>query len=999
MSTSGNPPRDHDWWQKRLAARFFCRSRAGQRVRLNIDEDDFPIDGEDCRSLIDAVHAEVAAEECQTVLELLAKQAKRFERRVARTRIFGDAPPEAPPGVLPSLALLVLAVHHGGDRFPAHEYYDRLRDLMGYGKDADIHSGPMKRAEKAWNAVEEWSTRLQLGRRGLFEVRILGGMRHVGVPLRQALLSPGDEIAIKRRFAAAGLEPNRELGSGAALRLARSASLRARAKRVLAEYPRTPASRELVDDVVDVYESWDGEGNPEEATDVVRRPIRLRFHNRFPVLSDFAATCVLGTSMRSGTSADSDGVRLESPEFRDGAAELMQCDGTSVAEHIDWFSTVQFHFVMDDGRRLECFRTRNKCRWFAERSEAIWVEQFEDELEVDRTYVEVRRTDDLTDIPGAGSGGFRGSEWKALDCPAGFHVRTFRFEPPTTERTTRRISGRTHGGIRTTARGVTYYDFAVPELRWPRQSDSEAEVVLRVIGPDGGVAHETPIVPVPVAAESSGFGEVLDVTPIHMEISLQKTVDDLMERGVEPALIEAFLRGFESSSKIRVYLERTTASVELPRPPRRSRIGAIEETGPLSGRVGLGEEIEEIQLDATQMGPPLRLNTPELTSNSPHDRLCRLLRSRARLPWTIARDQIRECGREDTFNDRHNLSSQLFAMHQMGVVEIVESALGGLESVQALPPRLAITVAQANLGLARKGGIRRGRRFLLTGAWLPREVAEIRRIATCTEDLAFHQAHDDTSSTLLPPERCVLASSPDAEIALQRSAKRLDVQFENGTPDAVSTLSSIAPISEIEGLLDWRPGIPGAGYDTSEFDIDRICRTNRPTSGRRFRLLECKRHDSGLWIHYLVDDRENRHATIHDRQLGRWIVRRLGIPDAPLPVDSTGALIVPLELRLPRHLERAFALESGRPPETVWFGGDRAISESPFLDEAISRRFHIPSPTTSRIRPYPVAERCCHAFLRYPGLHGTPIWPGGSPIPMLECNASRIATLGLNGVI
>ncbi|MCH2184837.1 hypothetical protein MK280_03090, partial [Myxococcota bacterium] len=440
---------DHGWWQDRLAERFFPQSRAGQRVRLNIDEDDFPIDGGELQSLIDAMHVEVAAEGCDTVLELLAKQAERYQRKITEARTTDDVRCENPPPVLPGLSVLVLAVHHGGSRFEPNEYYDRLRDLMGYEESVDINSGPMAKASQAWAALEKWSCRLQMGRRGLFEVRVLGGMRFIGVPMRQALLSPKDEDALEEIFAVSGLEPNRELGNGAALRMAKSASLRARARKVLAEYPSTRASQELVDDVIDVYESWDGEGLVVADTSIVRRPIRLRFQNRFPVFDNLAATCVFGSYGRPERTSESPGIRMESTELRDGGAELMRDDGASLAEDLDWFSTVKVDFALDSGRRLECFRKNHKCRWFAKQGENTWVEQFEDELEVDRTYVELRRADDLTDTPGAGSGGFHGSEWQALEHPTGMHVRTFRFEPSTNVSRGRRISGRFRGGIRT----------------------------------------------------------------------------------------------------------------------------------------------------------------------------------------------------------------------------------------------------------------------------------------------------------------------------------------------------------------------------------------------------------------------------------------------------------------------------------------------------------------------------------------------------------------------
>ncbi len=869
-------------------------------------------------------------------------------------------------------AVLVLAVHHGGDRFEPNEYYDRLRDLMGYGGDAEIKSGPMGSATRAWEMLEEWSCRLQMGRPGMFEVRVLGGKRFIGVPLRQALLSPKDELALQQVFSNRGLEPHCKLTETAALDIARSASLRNRARKVLAEYPASRASRELVDDVIDVYDSWDGDGRESGQENRIRRPIRLRFQNKFPSLQGKSATATIGPDIRPRTGPSAAGIRLESTELRDNASELVRSDGTSIAEEIDWFAQECFEFELQDDRILQCYRSRRRCLWFANQGGETWVEQFEDELEFDRLYVEIRPACGITETPGAGSGGFLAPRWMDLESPAGLSARTFRFQSAVGARSDRRVSGRPHGGIRTQARGSIYYDFATPNLTWPQDGRDDSKIVLRAYDHRGGVLLETNLAPNSVAEVSSGFGEVPDATTTHIEVELQSTIDELTNRGESPALVEAFIHGSEDKSRVRIYLEHTTASVALAPPPRRSSIGAIDEAGPLSGRVGTRDSAGTDWFDDTQLGRPRSQHAPKPTSNSPHDRLCRLLRSRPHLAWVKARDQIRQCGRNDSFDDRHNLSSQLFSLHQMGVVEIVESASGGLERVQALPPRLAITVAQANLGIKPGGGLHKARRFLFTGAWLPRETISLYELASKTGGLMFHQEPDTVDTTLLPPDRCVLTTSREGESKLQDWAIRMGVQFESITPDAVSSLSSIMPISNIATKLEWRPGLPGAGYDTFEFDEGRVCRTSTRRKGLAMSLLECRHHDSGLWSHFLVDEPNNQHVKIHDRQLGRWLVRRFHLPDAPVPVDSTGALLVPLELRLPRHLERAFALESGRAPETVWFDGATAGSESPFLRPEIARRFRIPPPTA-----------------RFCGIHRCTEHPSGPPVDRCRCWAAK----------
>lgn len=983
---------DHPWWQNRLAQRFFNSDREGQGVRLNIDPDDFPIEDCDLESLLQAVHDEANAQQLNTVLELLEYQARQFERDIKLARKLGDTSSVGQPGVLPGLAVLVLAVHHGGDRFDRNEYYDRLRDLMGYGFLDDINSGPMKKAELAWTVLEEWSCRLQMGRRGLFEVRVLGGKRYIGVPLRQALLSPSDEEALEQAFAHEGFEPDRYLESIAAFRLAKGASLRARARKVLEGYPSTPDSRELVDDVVSVYEDWDGSERDGSNITARRRPIRIRFEEQLPNLKNIVATCVLPAEAQLRVTDDPQEIRFESAEWRDGGCELMRKDGTSLADGMDWFEPVTVELKTLDGRSIECFRSRSRFCLFKKHGHA-WVEQFVHELEADKMYVEIRQGNSLPDSPGAGGGGFSSPEWKQLEAPVGLYVRLFKFEPLTDVQHEQRLWGRTRGGIKIKGRTAVFFPFALPDIVWSHSKTAEPFVILRSIDGQGEVVDERRIEPEGIKKDFGGFGVLEQLSEGGVEVGIQATVDEILESGTSLMVVEVFLENEELDSKVRVYLQGTNAATQIPDPPLRNSIGALDEAGLLSGPIGR-VSASSVAPAVSQLGKPLTANSSLPRLDAPNDKLCRLLRSQGAIPWGRARDLIRQCGQDDSFDDRQNITSQLFSLHQLGVLEVVEAPAtsGGLDRVQALPPRLAVTAGNANLGLI-DGKFESKHRFLLTGAWLPREIKQLHQLIAKSAGMTFHHDRTTDDETLIPPYRCVLLDKEDAKAGLRKIASQLKVQFEDHVPDSVSSLASTIPLSEVREFLEWRSGEPGAGFEVFEFDPSALCRSSRCGDGRQLRLLECKRRGSGQWVFFLFDNAQDQYAVIDDRQLGRWMVRVDYAPDAPLPVDSKGAVLVPLELRLPRHLERILGLESGRAPEVVWYGSSHP---SPFIHPDKADKFQFPPPPTSqRVRPYEGVGRCSHALIRYPNAYGTSLWHRDKAMPILEANVATVSTVGL----
>jgi hypothetical protein len=988
-------------WQRILIDRFFGPGRSMRRVHLNIDLVDFPLNGHSLNSLIAAVHDEVEAHKCSSILELLEKKADRYRLRLERWRNF-DGDRIGPPDVLPSLMLLILAVHHGGDQFGPNDYYGRLRDLLSYSVDVDIDSIPMRNANKAWRVLEVWSCQVELGRSGLFEVRVLGSKQYIGIPLRQTLLSPSDEEALRRQFEETGLEPGHQLSSTGAMRIARTAGLRARARTLLADYPTTSASRELIDEILDLFAEWQPSETRTAGMAKTRIPIRLRFSARDTSLQDVITTVRIPKGLHPETGVmDLSGIdsaaplRFEEGEYHEGAGEILAKDGSSLADHLDWFAESHATWNVEGSRKVECFRRCAKVLWFERPGPTQWVECFVDELEPNKRYLEVRIGDlDLPERPGAGSGEFLQQSWVPIPDYPGLHVRIFVLQPDVSVDLVR-VAPLLRGGIRTNSNGVEYLDFALPTLFWPNLSSEVSEVVVDFLDNRGSLVSSSKVELKIAREEFEAFGHsgvdscagfAFDLQPIYDGLSTNKSV---------PVLAEAYLANDRNRTKARVFIQITADCSSLNPPPKRNRHGFPDPDGQLVGRVGLLCNKVVIDIGNQPPGRPFSHEASPPPTNSAHLRLCRLLRSRGEIPWSMGRSLMQQCGRDGTFDDRRNLTNQVLALHQLGVLELIESGDGGFDRIQTLAPRISITSTRINLGMRQHGGFYLGRRFSITGAWLARELQALYKKSKRVGGLICQFGTAEAEQTLLPGIRDIVTITDAAIDNLQLIAKEIGAQFECQVPDALSSLACMDDLDQIISGLEWHAGVPGAGYDTSEFDPIGLCRRRVLSTLPKLGLLECKRHDSGLWVYFIVDRSRNCFAKIHDRQLGRWIVRSLSCPDAPVPVDQAD-LVVPLELRLPRHIGRVFALESGRSPETVWYRQERGSYRSPFCTPELSSRFRIPRPPHGRIRPYESADRCSGVYLRYPMIYGTAIWKIGECLPVIGAKAERIATIGLD---
>ncbi len=979
MSTGGNPPRDHGWWQNRLAERFFRRSRAGQRVRLNIDEDDFPIDGGDCRSLIDAVHAEVAAEECRTVLELLAKQAARFERRVVvKVRQFGDPPPEEPPAVLPGLAVLVLAVHHGGDRFEPNEYYDRLRDLMGYDGDAEIKSGPMRKATRAWEMLEEWSCILKMGRLGMFKARVLGGMRFIGVPLRQALLSPSDEKRLEQAFFDADIDPNSQLSHTASIQLATAAGLRARARKLIEEFPTTLASRDLADDVCEVFDDWQGQSAGPNDQKTGRSRIRITAMVSGVRLESLKALAILpkgAQAVESTSMLDTAGslppIEVRPTESVDRRQEIRFEDGSSLAENGDWFDDKKWTIATGRESTTTLYRPSQASVYFESDGGLRLEERFPHELEAGTHYLEVRPRSTTSASLG----------WITLEAPGGLEFRAHAATISATTQAPPRTVCRVRYGIRTARGGATYFDFAPPVVEWSNPPEGLATARLRTFDSNGRTVAEKEI---QAERESVDLG-LLSAPNEGVRSTLRVDLEPILSQGRFTAVtaVELGLDGCEDVAPTMIYLERSSAAKTLHPPPSRDGFGELNAAGMLQGRTCTATARVTVEIEDQPTGRVVPSNDVAPIQGSVHERVARLLRSLGSMPWRRGRDLLSQCGKEQTFTDARDVTNQILALHQAGVLELIERDRGGFKSISALAPRVAIAARRVNLGARPGGGFEAGRRFNLSGAWLPEELDDLHRLTRGAAGLIPKLNDDSVRGTLLPGDRCIIAITESAVERLGEICEKIGVQFESDVPDAIGSLAVMDPIEDLLSNLEWRSGRPPTALEEWEFDPDEVRRSREVSAGLSLRSFEFRHSERPIWTHYLHDVEQDRHAIVTDRQSGRWAVRLARHPGTPVPVGSLGELVVPDELRLPRHLERAFAIESGVTPRMGRYSSTVGSGRSPFDDPKIARRFKIPPAVRQR------------RFLYYPRIHGTPLWPRDSAMPVLGVKAESIATIGL----
>jgi hypothetical protein len=230
----------------------------------------------------------------------------------------------------------------------------------------------------------------------------------------------------------------------------------------------------------------------------------------------------------------------------------------------------------------------------------------------------------------------------------------------------------------------------------------------------------------------------------------------------------------------------------------------------------------------------------------------------------------------------------------------------------------------------------------------------------------------------------------DGQARLAEIAATLGVPTEMAVSDAASSLASLMPLSEILQQLPWEPGATVLGHRVERFNPVTLSTLAPGTPVHELELFECRHHERRVFTFYLIDHKNNRRARVRDRALGRWIVRRHMVPDAPIPVDAKARLILPTEMRLPLHIERVFCMNNDEPPRQAFYRSDDLSLRSPFWDPAHSDTFKIPPPPSLDVL---VGRRhgssCSGLFTIYSNVNIPPLCPSNE-LPILGCRLAPI---------
>jgi hypothetical protein len=201
---SGNPPSwNCDRWARELADYFFPASASGTPVLLAVDDDTL--------SIIRGVPGEEAAGDLVAAVRPHVRPKdndpfKHFYEQALDWRVAGAA---AVPPFLPLLAVCVLAVTRmaASDGIASHNYYLRLRELLGF----PLTREPVPKYDTTlpdmWHWLAEWLDTTNHGMRGRSAIDHNPDLRYIFPAFSQASLRRSDRQRLGAFFRYLGLAP------------------------------------------------------------------------------------------------------------------------------------------------------------------------------------------------------------------------------------------------------------------------------------------------------------------------------------------------------------------------------------------------------------------------------------------------------------------------------------------------------------------------------------------------------------------------------------------------------------------------------------------------------------------------------------------------------------------------------------------------------------------------------------------------------------------------
>jgi hypothetical protein len=125
------------------------------------------------------------------------------------TKRHAPRPLETPPS-LPLLVVFTIAAKsmHADTQMAANNFYGRVRPLLQIPNDREylFVSSYQKHADLLWRSLNVWLEAWE-GERGVPTAYSLGGMRHVGLPMSQAVVRQHDRLGLIETFEEEGIPP------------------------------------------------------------------------------------------------------------------------------------------------------------------------------------------------------------------------------------------------------------------------------------------------------------------------------------------------------------------------------------------------------------------------------------------------------------------------------------------------------------------------------------------------------------------------------------------------------------------------------------------------------------------------------------------------------------------------------------------------------------------------------------------------------------------------
>ena len=238
-------------WNDALASRFFNSNMAGINVHLYVNRD-----------IIDAMERnrpEMGAFRVAIEGHTLHRNRKGIcQRALHLFKNWRNRGLQFPP-YIGYLSFFVLACDTDDD-FAPHAYYPRLWELLGKHQDGPVPS--FDRMWQLWDDLENWTMLDKQGELGIFQSRTIGGNRHIGYPLSQAILVEQDRKALPQIFYNRKLDPTAAYPRDELARALRSPTakrfLRSRTIRLVEKRYDTGLYDAMLEAVRDELADWDG---------------------------------------------------------------------------------------------------------------------------------------------------------------------------------------------------------------------------------------------------------------------------------------------------------------------------------------------------------------------------------------------------------------------------------------------------------------------------------------------------------------------------------------------------------------------------------------------------------------------------------------------------------------------------------------------------------------------------------------------------------------------